>query len=66
MFSLLVKLTEAVLPEDYNYTGDAYRELISEHVIEENEKVWNRISVGSITVNYKKEKADLSNTAKEE
>lgn len=52
--------------EDYNYTGDAYIELISEHVIEANAKVWDRISVGSITVNYKKEKADLSNTVKEE
>lgn len=52
--------------EDYNYTGDAYIELSSAHVIEANAKVWDRISVGNITVNYKKEKADLSNTAKEE
>lgn len=51
--------------EEYNYTGEAYLELSSEHVIEANAKVWDRISVGSITVNYKNEKADLAHVAKE-
>ena len=39
---------------DYDYTGAEYEILSMEHTIEENEKVWNRISVGNITVNYKK------------
>ena len=39
--------------EEYNYTGDAYLELSEAHIIEANAKVWDRISVGSITVNYK-------------
>lgn len=39
--------------ENYDYTGDAYLKLCEKHVIEANAKVWDRISVGSITVNYK-------------
>jgi len=38
----------------YDYTGESYEALLEEHVVEENKEVWNRISVGSITVNYKK------------
>jgi len=51
---------------EYDYTGAAYEALLAEHAIEENEKVWNRISVGNITVNYKKESTAKEDAAKKE
>lgn len=38
--------------EDYNYTGAVYELILAEHKIKINESVWDRISVGNITVNY--------------
>jgi len=38
--------------EDYNYTGAVYELLLSEHEVKVNESVWDRLSVGNITVNY--------------
>ena len=51
---------------EYDYTGAAYEALLAEHSIKENEKVWDRISVGNITVNYKKESAAKEDAAKKE
>lgn len=38
---------------EYDYTGSAYVELIGQYEVTVNESVWNRISVGNITVNRK-------------
>ena len=38
---------------EYDYTGSAYEELLAAYAVEVNESVWDRISVGNITVNYK-------------
>lgn len=38
---------------EYDYTGSAYADLLAGYIIEVNENVWDRISVGNITVNYK-------------
>ena len=51
---------------EYDYTGTAYESLLLEHTVVENEKVWDRISVGNITVNYKKESAAKEDAAKKE
>lgn len=37
---------------DYDYTGASYEIFASGHKVEVNENVWDRISVGRITVNY--------------
>lgn len=39
--------------EDYDYTGVMYEKITEGHTIKINDSVWDRISVGSITVNYK-------------
>lgn len=36
---------------EYDYMGSAYEDLLAEHEVMVNENVWDRISVGSITVN---------------
>ena len=36
---------------EYDYMGSAYEELLAGHEVEVNENVWDRISVGSVTVN---------------
>lgn len=51
---------------EYDYTGASYEELLAEHTIDENEKVWDRISVGNITVNYKNMNEKQSETAENE
>ena len=38
--------------EDYNYTGAVYELILAEHKVKMDESVWDRISVGNITVNY--------------
>lgn len=38
--------------EDYNYTGVMYELIVKEHEVKVQDSVWDRISVGSITVNY--------------
>jgi len=63
--SILAQI-EGVAYSEYDYTGQYYEALATEHIIVEHEEVWNRISVGSITVNYKKEKAVQSDTVNEE
>ena len=39
---------------NYNYTGEDYQKLLENHEVIVNEAVWDRISLGNITVNYKK------------
>ena len=39
---------------EYDYTGEAYQALLEKYEVVVNEKIWSRISVGNITVNYKK------------
>ena len=51
--SILSQMREVDYTE-YNYTGAAYKELLEKHEVMINEHVWDRISVGNITVNYKK------------
>ena len=36
----------------YNYTGEAYEAFASEHEVKVNERVWDRVTVGKVTVNY--------------
>ena len=38
--------------KDYNYTGTVYELILEEHQVKVEESVWDRISVGNITVNY--------------
>ena len=38
--------------EEYNYTESAYQELLKGYEVIENESIWNKVSVGNITVNY--------------
>ena len=63
--SILAQI-EGLEYEAYDYTGEAYMEYVESHEIEEKEQVWDRISVGNITVNYKKKSAEKSETAKDE
>ena len=35
---------------EYNINGDSYQELLSEHTYEINEKLWERINFGNITL----------------
>ena len=51
--SILAQI-EGVEYELYDYTGEAYASMLSAHEVKEQDAVWSRISVGSITVNYKK------------
>ena len=37
--------------EEYDFNGDAYQEMLEEHQYKVNEKVWDRIEVGRITLN---------------
>lgn len=38
---------------EYDYTGSAYEKLLEQYEVTVNEKVWDRVSVGNVTVNYK-------------
>lgn len=38
---------------EYDYTGSVYVAMLEHHEVVVNESVWDRISVGNITVNYK-------------
>lgn len=51
-YQSILSQMEGLYYEDYDYTGAVYELIEAEHVIEENESVWDRISVGSITVNF--------------
>lgn len=51
--SILSQMEEVDYTE-YNYTESAYQKLLEEHEIIINENIWDRISVGNITVNYNK------------
>jgi len=53
-YQSVLSQVEGVEYASYDYTGESYEALLGQHVIEENKEVWSRISVGSITVNYKK------------
>lgn len=50
--SILAQI-EDVEYESYDYTGAEYEVLLADHTVKTYEEVWERISVGSITVNYK-------------
>lgn len=52
-YQSILSQVEGVEYETYDYTGGLYELLLAEHTVEEKENVWNRISVGNITVNYK-------------
>lgn len=51
-YQSILSQIEGVEYTEYDYTGAAYESLIVEHTVKENEDVWERISVGGITVNY--------------
>ena len=36
--------------EAYNFNGEAYEALLSEHKYSVNEKVWDRVDFGSVTL----------------
>ena len=55
--SILAQMEERDYTE-YDYTGSAYQELLKEYEVIINESVWDRISVGNITVNYKSKKGN--------
>jgi len=44
---------EGMYYEDYDYTGVLYEKVTEGHEITINESLWDRISIGGITVNYK-------------
>lgn len=50
--SILAQIEDIEYTE-YDYTGSAYTELIAQYEVVVNEQVWDRISVGNITVNRK-------------
>lgn len=52
-YQSILSQMEGLYYEDYNYTGVMYELIVEEHEIETNESVWERISIGGITVNYK-------------
>lgn len=54
-YQSILAQVEGLEYEMYDYSGAAYDALLVKHTIEKNDEVWSRISVGSITVNYKKE-----------
>lgn len=49
--SILAQMEE-VPYEAYNYTGENYEAFVSGHEVELNEAVWDRVTVGKVTVNY--------------
>lgn len=51
-YQSILSQVEGLYYEDYNYTGLMYELILEEHEVETNEAVWDRISVGGITVNY--------------
>ena len=51
-YQSILSQMEDVDYEDYDYTGAVYELMLSEHDIEVDESVWDRIAVGNITVNY--------------
>lgn len=50
--SILAQI-EGIEYTEYDYTGSAYMTLLEQHEVRVNENVWDRISVGNITVNNK-------------
>lgn len=51
-YQSILSQIEGVEYTEYDHTGEAYAALVAGHTIEENEEVWDRISVGNVTVNY--------------
>lgn len=49
--SILAQMEE-VPYEAYNYTGENYEAFVSGHEVKVNEGVWDRVTVGKVTVNY--------------
>lgn len=52
-YQSILSQIENVEYTEYDYTGSAYAELIEQYDVVVNEQVWDRISVGNITVNRK-------------
>lgn len=50
-YQSILSQIENVEYTEYDYTGSAYAELIGQYDVIVNEDVWDRISVGNITVN---------------
>ena len=48
----IVAQAEGLYYEDYNYTGMVYELILAEHTVVIEKSVWDRIAIGSITVNY--------------
>lgn len=48
----IVAQAEGLYYEDYDYTGAVYELLLAQHKVKVEESVWDRISIGNITVNY--------------
>ena len=53
-YQSILSQIEGVDYTEYDYTGEEYQVLLEKHEVIVNEKIWSRISVGNITVNYKK------------
>ena len=51
-YQSILAQAEGLYYEDYDYTGLMYELITEKHEIESNESVWDRLSVGNITVNY--------------
>lgn len=51
-YQSILSQSEGLYYEDYNYTGAVYGLILEEHDVEIKDSVWDRISVGNITVNY--------------
>jgi len=52
-YQSILSQMEGVDYTEYNYTGEAYTVLLEQHEVVVHESVWDRISVGNITVNNK-------------
>lgn len=51
-YQSILSQEEGLYYEDYDYTGVVYELILEKHDVEIKESVWDRISVGNITVNY--------------
>ena len=49
--SILTQMEE-VPYESYDYTGEKYEAFVSGHEVKLNEAVWDRVTVGKVTVNF--------------
>lgn len=53
-YQSILSQIEGVDYTEYDYTGSAYVDLVAQYEVVVNEKVWDRVSVGNITVNQNK------------